>query len=834
MYGGNIAIQEEFFECFIEDDENKVLYDLGQRLRVIWDLFRNKEGERMYHLYKQVQINLFTYYKGKTKPESISPEELPAKAFEHDIDQKYKEYAENDTENQLFMLILSFLQSLCEGQFTNMQLFLNEQKWNGTLYPNSFGFVEFLRHAINDYHKVLNRYNLVIGNKVLELITELIKGEVYSNIAVLLHKTFIYDMCRIITDYNIRYHTIPRGFGLDPFEDGFRALKSRVIFVIKIMLENKDEKNKELLSQHLDTVGLMQTFANLMDNFLTKNHLHNKVAHANKFILLLSNADFKDTLGDALNIYIIYRYLWEDQIEFNNNMKDLINKTDKKSHDMLGRVIFTICKKLVNSIEIMVETKSQPLMKIWFPVIAVCYYLSDDTQKNFINSVDRSNAQTKISGLIDSAGEFIPQMYTEYKARKRIFGFNPRLLYRTCRLWTNAIGLTVTIINTFSYEISPNTGEEFRSRGSGNAERALNYTQIALAGLLVVLWILYYRTKHQSLMWERYVENNKKSIPFLPPTIKNKLDNGLYNELDENDCRFVMMLKGANSDEFKDIKQHAPEFAKIARKFFLLNSYFLVNSSTLIWHIIYLLIAVGSIFHPIIAIFQIFDIAIRSDTVKQISSAISKNSKQFIWTLFLLLVVNVIYSSIGFFFLNPQFKVDHFNLCTTAFSCFVNTVNLGLRSGGGIADAIGSIPYIPGKMGIFILRAIFDLSFFIIMIILLLNLIFGMIIDAFGDLRDQKTNNDEDQKNVCFICGIERSEFERYMSFEEHILEDHNLWSYIYYLVYLLDRQKTAKVEMTDIENLVLGKYLQKDSGWVPIGKSLVLEKIHSKEKEAH
>ncbi len=190
------------------------------------------------------------------------------------------------------------------------------------------------------------------------------------------------------------------------------------------------------------------------------------------------------------------------------------------------------------------------------------------------------------------------------------------------------------------------------------------------------------------------------------------------------------------------------------------------------------------------------------------------------------------YSSIGFFFLNDQFVLDDDNLCDTAFSCFVNTVNLGLRSGGGIADAIGSIPYNVDEIDLFILRALFDLSFFIIMIVLMLNLIFGMSIDAFGDLRDQKTKNDEDQKNVCFICGIERSEFERYMNFEEHIVEDHNLWVYAYYIAYLLERQKTAKVEMTDIENLVLTSYLQKDSSWVPIGKSLALERIYAQEKE--
>ena len=161
----------------------------------------------------------------------------------------------------------------------------------------------------------------------------------------------------------------------------------------------------------------------------------------------------------------------------------------------------------------------------------------------------------------------------------------------------------------------------------------------------------------------------------------------------------------------------------------------------------------------------------------------------------------------------------------------MNTLNLGLRNGGGIGDVITYQPYHPNDVDLFFWRTIFDMSFFIIMIILLLNLIFGMIIDSFGELRDQKASNDEDQKNVCFICGIERSEFERHTNYEEHVANDHNPWAYVYYIVYLLDRYKREKVEMTDVENLVLEKYNQKNIGWIPIGKSLTLERIYAKEE---
>jgi len=599
------------------------------------------------------------------------------------------------------------------------------------------------------------------------------------------------------------------------------------------MLENKDKRNLDLLSKHLDAKGLMETFTHLMEHFLTKYNLKNQVTHANNFILSLKNEHLNETLGDAMNIYIIFRYLWEDTIEFNDNMRDLITEMDKKHHDMLGRVIFTLCKKLVNSIELVAEDKAEPLMRVWFPVLTVCNYLSMDVKMNFANNVDRSNTQTKISGLMDAADEFIPLMNTDYKARHRLLGFNMKNLYYLIRALSNLIGLAVTILNIATYKLDANA-DEVQSDSSSTAQKAMNIAQIAFAGCLVFLWLLFYSTRHQTLTWDRFVNDNVKNTGFLPPTIKNKLDEGNYDELDESDCRMIMLLKGPNSDDFADIKTNAPQaYDLISREFKFLNTYFLFNSFSLIWHIIYVGICIGSLFHPVVCVFQIFDIAIRSDTIKQIAASISKNASQFIWTLFLLLVVCVVYSTIGFFFMNDQFQADGDPLCPNAFSCFINTLNLGLRSGGGIADAIGTVNYSTEDRngGKFFGRAIFDLSFFIILIILLLNLIFGMIIDAFGDLRDQKTSNEEDAKNVCFICGIERSEFERHINFENHVLDEHNLFAYIYYLVYLIDRAEHNKVEMTDIENMVLKKFNQKDFSWVPVGQSLTLEEIYEKEK---
>ena len=82
--------------------------------------------------------------------------------------------------------------------------------------------------------------------------------------------------------------------------------------------------------------------------------------------------------------------------------------------------------------------------------------------------------------------------------------------------------------------------------------------------------------------------------------------------------------------------------------------------------------------------------------------------------------------------------------------CIVTTLNQGLRNGGGIGDVLRRPSM---KEHMFFGRVIYDLLFFFVVIIIVLNLIFGVIIDTFADLRSEKQNKEEILKNTCFICG---------------------------------------------------------------------------------
>ena len=92
-------------------------------------------------------------------------------------------------------------------------------------------------------------------------------------------------------------------------------------------------------------------------------------------------------------------------------------------------------------------------------------------------------------------------------------------------------------------------------------------------------------------------------------------------------------------------------------------------------------------------------------------------------------------------------------------------------------------------------------------------------------MRSDEDDRMDDINEVCFICGETKEIFERYNipgGFEVHIGLDHNIWNYIYFICHLQDKEQT---EYTGDETYLYTKYDNKDSSWIPSGKSVSIVK---------
>lgn len=59
-------------------------------------------------------------------------------------------------------------------------------------------------------------------------------------------------------------------------------------------------------------------------------------------------------------------------------------------------------------------------------------------------------------------------------------------------------------------------------------------------------------------------------------------------------------------------------------------------------------------------------------------------------------------------------------------------------------------------------RFFYDVSCFIVINIILMNIVFGIIIDTFAELRNKNTTLEENKRSFCFICSLPKHRVRRY------------------------------------------------------------------------
>ncbi|KAJ4442003.1 hypothetical protein ANN_11867, partial [Periplaneta americana] len=213
---------------------------------------------------------------------------------------------------------------------------------------------------------------------------------------------------------------------------------------------------------------------------------------------------------------------------------------------------------------------------------------------------------------------------------------------------------------------------------------------------------------------------------------------------------------------------------------------------------------------------HLLDVAVGFKTLRTILQSVTHNGKQLVLTVMLLTIIVYIYTVIAFNFFRKFYvqeedeEVD--KKCHDMLTCFVFHLYKGVRAGGGIGDEIEP----PDGDDYEVYRILFDITFFFFVIVILLAIIQGLIIDAFGELRDQLESVKEDMESNCFICGIGKDYFDKVPhGFDTHVAQEHNLANYMFFLMHLINKPDT---EYTGQETYVWNMYQQRCWDFFPVG----------------
>uniref|UniRef100_A0A8B9ICN6 Inositol 1,4,5-trisphosphate receptor n=1 Tax=Anser brachyrhynchus TaxID=132585 RepID=A0A8B9ICN6_9AVES len=690
--------------------------------------------------------------------------------------------------------ILRFLQLLCENHNRELQNFLRHQnnKTNYNLVCETLQFLDCICGSTTGGLGLLGLYinerNVALVNQTLESLTEYCQGPCHENqTCIATHESNGIDIiiALILNDIN------PLG---KYCMDLVLQLKNNASKLLLAIMESRhDSENAERILFNMRPRELVDVMKNAYNQGLECDHEE-------------ENGDDGISPKDVgHNIYILAHqvclYLLCNC--FQKSVKCLNSK-----QNLSDQKFFLV---------ISIVRHDRTMEQIVFPVPNICEFLTRESKSRVFNTTERDEQGSKVNDFFQQTED----LYNEMKWQKKIRN-NPPLFWfsRHISLW-GSISFNLAVFINLAVAL-------FYPFGDDGDEGTLSPL------FSVLLWIAV--TLCTAMLF--FISKPVGIRPFLVSVILRSIYTiGLGPTLillgAANLCNKIVFLVSFVGN----------------RGTFTRGYRAVIMDMAFLYHVAYVLVCMlGLCVHEFFYSFLLFDLVYREETLLNVIKSVTRNGRSIILTAVLALILVYLFSIIGFLFLKDDFimEVDRLKIrtpvagstpdcvhsvfvseeeedgiertCDTLLMCIVTVLNQGLRNGGGVGDVLRK----PSKdEPLFAARVVYDLLFYFIVIIIVLNLIFGVIIDTFADLRSEKQKKEEILKTTCFICGLERDKFDnKTVSFEEHIKSEHNMWHYLYFIVLVKVKDPT---EYTGPESYVAQMIVEKNLDWFPRMRAMSL-----------
>ena len=243
----------------------------------------------------------------------------------------------------------------------------------------------------------------------------------------------------------------------------------------------------------------------------------------------------------------------------------------------------------------------------------------------------------------------------------------------------------------------------------------------------------------------------------------------------------------------------------------------------------YLIFAIlGIVEHNFFFAFHLIEFIISQPILQYVFRAIVDPIAQLAYTFIFFFILIYFYSLIIFYYFQdimPDYS------CDSPAICMVFIYSNTFTSGGNLGNFIDEKhENSDGDM----VRYALDISYTIIMVWLVWQMVSGLIVDTFESLRGTREDKEDDMKSTCFICDLDKEEIEKYYrgkeGFERH-LKDHSVFNYFFYTFYLEDKDSS---EYSGLESYIKDQIDNESISWFPNKNSLKIEEWKNKHKSNH
>jgi len=429
-----------------------------------------------------------------------------------------------------------------------------------------------------------------------------------------------------------------------------------------------------------------------------------------------------------------------------------------------------------------------------FPIPWKCKYITASTRNALIVEVNRSSHQEKTEDFLNQ----IPNCKLEMTHQQLLW----------CSKAFKSFSLHWQLFGKIAYYIALVTNATLvytitRPDFSDLKENIVAFTIVATLGVMQI-------STYMACFFFNLIEYYPQAVAKGNPPIK-EFEMEEFSKVKDSDSQLMNAVHDTiMSGGEKDYKTQLQ--SKLKEVLFNFDLYYQY------W---YFLISIIAIYEPVFYPFVLLDMIKQTPELVNVLKAVTLNFRQLILTMWLGVIIVYLFSVGSFVFYATYYDQDSMQYCENLWNCFFTTLNVGIRSGGGHMG-------IPGEEDYWV-RMVMDMFFYLILIVILLNIIFGIIIDAFAELRDQRTEVLDDVHNRCYICGQERSLIEQKgKGWSYHFMIEHSPFAYLSFLVYISDKKV---YDCTGLEKHVKELYDSKDTDFMP-KTSISMEGLEVEEEE--
>ena len=727
----------------------------------------------------------------------------------------YKPFLDRDWTEiyTLYYLVSNFLQNLCEDNCIDFKKWFHEnqdiKEQGKSMFLYYYQMFETAFSATKVYKNKTNQIILsdkpelfYILTRLSEGVTEFINGSnIYTQEIIYKYKINIWVgiILRPINEveslfYELKWHILNYILGLTEGYDykviDFLAtnfpvskLYKHIVYLIKML-----HTRQNLLKYSKNNTKDPSVLSYISDEQISNHKIKNTFEITDYYL------KYEETFSDhvILNVVIkIYQFMrdistkivrYENFIlEKNENVKRFVKKGIISKIDSEELYIWNFLNAITVDIELR-EKDNESLRIFYFKKLPVCFFLTEFTKNNFRNEVNVDTMEEKHEEFFDKTEQFrieIEYLRRLYKKSKFLFQGSTEAAFYKYKLFLYLIAVVINILLLIFYD---QDDKDFsNSRGDANIiVQVLSFLSMITSFLFLVYWFLTKYPQIDKKNWEDYylIHPRKKKVPILRK---------IYVKL------WISIGRNGN-----------------------FQSFFL--------HLLFTILgmAISPFFYTLLLMLIIH----LSRLVFNVALSFMVNYDKLFFTLIIILVV---INSFSFLladlyrnqFNNEEVGDDNLFVCDTYFRCLINTINLGLRGGGGVSDYMHLLGN--NADGQFIGRFFFDIFFFIFINLILLGIFFGIIVDSFQEFRDKMTKRQKDIKNICFTCGLDRASLEkRGINFQQH-LKIHEIWKYFFYILYL----RWKPVNYYDGVDIYVSELIQDNynDDWLPRNNCLRLQR---------